>query len=156
VLADPVGLTAIKENIAMTSQLRRWTPREVRAILENLQLLADRPRHGVGVYGRNPTASGGRCFRESVAAWHPLWNYVLQVAPWVARNVSSGRRKFRGGLCSTACTDLANILTAELSAGTVRSYVAHSVRSQSEDSDFSIANVVRFRDFLASCGGFEL
>jgi hypothetical protein len=54
--ADPVRLTAIKEDIAMTSQARRRTSSEVRAILEQLQLLADRPqlRHRLG-YGRVTT-----------------------------------------------------------------------------------------------------
>lgn len=50
VLADPVGLTAIKEDIDMTSEPRHRTPSEVRAIQAQLQLLADHPqlRHRSG------------------------------------------------------------------------------------------------------------
>ena len=49
--ADPVGLTASREDIAMTSEPRRRTPAEVRSILDQLQLLADRPqlRHRLGL-----------------------------------------------------------------------------------------------------------
>jgi hypothetical protein len=107
------------------------------------------PRHGVGVYGKNPTASVGRRFCNSIATWRPLWGYVVQVAPWVERHVWRGRRTFLGGLCAAACIDLADILTAELGAGTI------TMHSASNDA-FSIEDIARFCDFLSACGGFEM
>src|SRR5690349_732853 len=77
---------------------------------------------GFDVYGKHPAAPAGRYFRNSVSWWHPLWEYVLQVAPWVERKAPLGHYNAGDGLDGSQATELAAVLTAELEAGTAYAY----------------------------------
>lgn len=77
---------------------------------------------GMDVYGLQPTAKVGEYFRNNVWWWHPLWDYVLEVAPWVGDVVKHGHYNDRDGLNVESSARLAVILTQELDAGRTAHY----------------------------------
>jgi len=78
---------------------------------------------GMDVYGNKPTAEAGGYFRNNVWWWHPLWNYVIEVAPHLVEGVV-GHCNNGDGLGKRAAARLAAILTEELSAGRTAEYEA--------------------------------
>lgn len=79
---------------------------------------------GMYVHGKQPTAEVGDHFCNNVWCWHPLWDYVLKVAPWVADLVEYGHSNDGDGLDAEYSACLAEILTQELSAGRTARYEA--------------------------------
>jgi len=43
---------------------------------------------GMDVYGIAPIAEVGKYFRNNIWWWHPLWNYVQEVAPHLTEGVN--------------------------------------------------------------------
>lgn len=79
---------------------------------------------GMDVYGTKPTAEEGTYFRNSAWYWHPLWNYVTEVAPHLAAKVEHGHSNVGDGLGSRDSAALARILTAEIDSGRTAEYQA--------------------------------
>lgn len=77
---------------------------------------------GMDVYGQNPTAEVGTYFRNNCWWWHPLWSYVLDVAPWVGEKVRYGRFNCGDGLPAAESARLAEILSEELRTGRTAEY----------------------------------
>jgi hypothetical protein len=77
---------------------------------------------GMDVYGKQPSADAGEYFRNTVWWWHPLWDYVLQLAPWVAAKAPLGHYNDGDGLDATDSARLAAILSEELDAGRTDDY----------------------------------
>jgi hypothetical protein len=77
---------------------------------------------GMDVIGKQPTAPVGEYFRNSVWGWHPLWDYVEEVAPHLAEGVVYGHSNDGDGLTAKAASRLAEILTEELESGRTGKY----------------------------------
>lgn len=71
---------------------------------------------GMDVYGRAPTSEVGQYFRSNVWYWRPLWNYCMEVAPELCKDVS-GHTNDGDGLDATGAAELADILTREIDSG---------------------------------------
>ena len=76
---------------------------------------------GMDVYGKKPTAEVGEYFRNAVWSWHPLWEYVIEVAPKLVKGVD-GHYNDGDGLNARASARLAAILTEELDSGRTAEY----------------------------------
>lgn len=79
---------------------------------------------GMDVIGKEPSAEVGEYFRNNVWWWHPLWDYVLEIAPWVGDCVEYGHSNDGDGLDGEDSVRLARILTEELNAGRTATYEA--------------------------------
>ena len=77
---------------------------------------------GMDVSGNQPTAEVGEYFRNNVWWWHPLWEYVLHVVPWVGDKVPHGHYNDGQGLDADGCAALAVALTGELESGATTRY----------------------------------
>jgi hypothetical protein len=78
---------------------------------------------GMDVNGNNPSAEVGVYFRNNVWWWHPLWDYVTDVAPELTEGVF-GHSNDGDGPDGPAAERLAAILTEELEAGRTAEYQA--------------------------------
>ena len=154
---------------------------------------------GMDLFGKAPTVEVGKYFRNSVWSWHPLWDYVEEVAPHLTEGVN-GHHNDGDGLTCAAALQLAAILSEQITNGRTAQYatkrdrylaslpdescefcdrtgtrhdglaIGHkspdfpcngcggkgTVRPWITNYDFSLANVVEFRDFAAASGGFEI
>jgi hypothetical protein len=76
---------------------------------------------GMDVCGNKPTAEVGKYFRNNIWWWHPLWNYVIDIAPDLVEGVI-GHSNDGDGLDGRASARLAAILTEELDSGRTSAY----------------------------------
>ena len=77
---------------------------------------------GMDVCGKNPTSKEGECFRNNVWRWHPLADYVCEVAPEIAHKCQYWHTNDGDGLNACDSIRLADRLQAELDAGRTESY----------------------------------
>lgn len=78
---------------------------------------------GMDVYGNAPTAEVGEYFRRSVWGWHPLWDLVEDVCPWVLKAVPGGHYNDGEGLDAQQALRLADELAEMLADKTITRYI---------------------------------
>ena len=78
---------------------------------------------GMDVYGRNPENETGRYFRASVWGWHPLAEYLTEVAPDLIGTVTYLHSNDGDGLNQADSVTLANALQRALTSGHTEAYV---------------------------------
>ena len=113
---------------------------------------------GMDVKGLKPTTKVGKHFRNSVWWWHPLWNYILYVAPWVSGKVSLGHVNDGDGLKTQAdCDRLAKALEAEIEVGACGEYgeSRQSVLDAMPDEPCNICGGTGYRLPPPTCGPGE-
>jgi hypothetical protein len=74
---------------------------------------------GMDVYGKS-----GNYFRNNVWWWHPLADYILEIAPDVAANCKHWHTNDGDGLSADNAARLADILEAEIASGRTAEYAA--------------------------------
>jgi hypothetical protein len=78
---------------------------------------------GMEVIGRQPKNKIGEYFRRSVWGWHPLADYVLQIAPDTASACKDWHTNDQDGLNAKHSVKLAEVLQREVAAGRAAKYV---------------------------------
>jgi hypothetical protein len=78
---------------------------------------------GMDVIGRQPKNKIGEYFRRNVWGWHPLADYVLQVAPDTASACKYWHSNDGDGLNAKRSVELAKVLRCEIAAGRAAKYV---------------------------------
>lgn len=76
---------------------------------------------GMDVYGKGATSEKGEYFRNSVWGWRPLWNYCVELAPELCRDID-GDSNGGDGMDAEGAEDLAAILYNELASGRTAEY----------------------------------
>ena len=61
---------------------------------------------GMDVIGNNPTSEVGSYFRHTCWAWHPLAEYVCEVAPEITSRCTTGTRTITTAWAKTTRADL--------------------------------------------------
>ena len=74
---------------------------------------------GMDVYGKSPLGEKGEYFRRSLWSWHPLWDLVTDLVPWVKDAVANGHTNDGDGLDAEQAAQLAIDLKALLESGEV-------------------------------------
>ena len=77
---------------------------------------------GMDVYGKNPTTEEGECFRNNIGHWHPLAEYVGEIAPDIAGKCRHWHTNDGDGLDAADVRKLADILQAEIDSGRCEHY----------------------------------
>jgi hypothetical protein len=72
---------------------------------------------GMDVYGANPATEEGKYFRNTVWWWHPLADYINEIAPNIAGKCQHWHSNDGDGLDFAAALELATILQAEIDSG---------------------------------------
>jgi hypothetical protein len=72
---------------------------------------------GMDVIGVKPTSETGEYFRRNVWRWHPLAEYIMQVAPDTAAACEHWHTNDGAGLNRKASVELARILREEITSG---------------------------------------
>ncbi len=75
---------------------------------------------GMDVYGKNPENETGRYFRASVWGWHPLAEYLTEVAPDLIGKVTYLHSNDGDGLGQADSVTLASALQRALTSGHTR------------------------------------
>lgn len=78
---------------------------------------------GMDVYGKNPENETGRYFRASVWGWHPLAEYLVEVAPDLMAKVTYLHSNDGDGLDGDDSVTLATALHQALTSGHTAAYV---------------------------------
>ena len=78
---------------------------------------------GMDVFGQQATSEVGKYFRRSAWGWHPLWDLVVDLCPWVAGCVASGHTNDGYGLDAEQSAQLAAELSEMLADQTVNAYI---------------------------------
>lgn len=78
---------------------------------------------GMDVYGKNPSGPKGEYFRRNVWGWHPLWDLIEEMVPWVPIKVASGHTNDGYGLDADDAAALAATLKGLLDSGQVAEYI---------------------------------
>ncbi len=78
---------------------------------------------GMDVIGRQPKNKIAEYFRRNVWGWHPLADYVLQVAPDTASACKHWHTNDGDGLNAKPSVELAEVLRREIAAGRAAKYV---------------------------------
>lgn len=105
---------------------------------------------GMDVYGTNEDTY----FRNSVWWWHPLTNYIYNVAPDISSKCDYWHSNYGDGLNDTDSLRLANILQFEINSGRIQKY-ADKFQKTNDDKPtwyFSVENV---QEFVISAADFE-
>lgn len=110
---------------------------------------------GMDVYGLYPASEVGEYFRNNVWWWHPLWNYVLELAPWVEEKVPNGHYNAAEGLDANDAVRLAKILSAELHAHRTPVYeIEYAARHDAmPDEDCDLCNGTGTRPDMSCAEG---
>jgi hypothetical protein len=72
---------------------------------------------GMDVYGTNPATEEGKYFRNNVWWWHPLADYINEIAPNIAGKCQYWHSNDSDGLDCADALKLATILQAEIDSG---------------------------------------
>jgi hypothetical protein len=75
------------------------------------------------VSGKAPTAEVGNHFRNNIWSWHPLWEYVCEVATHLTEGID-GHYNDGDGLADVAAIQLAALLSEEIANGRTANYAA--------------------------------
>lgn len=78
---------------------------------------------GMDVMGQNPTNEVGEYFRRNVWGWHPLWQYVEDTHPDLAKHVKEGHSNSGDGLKSRRSKELSLRLYKDIESGVAERYV---------------------------------
>lgn len=78
---------------------------------------------GMDVFGKDATSEVGSYFRRNVWGWRPLWQYVEDTHPDLARLVEYPQTNDGDGLDADGSAELARRLRDDLLDGTVEEYV---------------------------------
>jgi hypothetical protein len=78
---------------------------------------------GTDVIGMNPTSDVGREFRHTCEAWHPLAEYVCEIAPEITSRCTYWHSNDYDGLSEDDARGLAEILQREIDSGRTEAYV---------------------------------
>lgn len=79
---------------------------------------------GMDVYGRKPKSETGSYFRRAVWGWHPLAEYVREVAEDLAAGCKHWHSNDGDGLGARDSAALADVLDGEVASGRTALYVA--------------------------------
>lgn len=77
---------------------------------------------GMDVIGNNPTSEVGSYFRHTCWAWHPLAEYVCEVAPEITSRCTYWHSNDYDGLGEDDARGLAEILQREIDSGRTEAY----------------------------------
>ncbi len=77
---------------------------------------------GMDVYGRDPENDKGEYFRNNVWWWHPLWMYVEETFPEIAKLVPNAHSNDGDGLGKKNSIMLAKKIKANIKSGQVKQY----------------------------------
>jgi hypothetical protein len=77
---------------------------------------------GMDVIGMNPTSDVGREFRHTCDGWHPLAEYVCEVAPEITSRCTYWHSNDYDGLSEDDARGLAEILQNEIDSGRTETY----------------------------------
>lgn len=78
---------------------------------------------GMDVYGKNPVSEAGEYFRRNVWGWHPLWEYVENMHPYIASKVEYGHSNDGDGLGADEASLLGEQLLQDVATGRAAAYV---------------------------------
>ena len=78
---------------------------------------------GMDVIGMNPTSDAGREFRHTCDGWHPLAEYVCEVAPEITSRCTYWHSNDYDGLSEDDARGLAELLQREIDSGRTEAYV---------------------------------
>ncbi len=78
---------------------------------------------GMDVYGIAPTEEVGEYFRRNVWGWRPLWNYVEDVHPDIAKFVPYAQSNDGDGLTRMRSVQLADLLDGDIESGKAQEYI---------------------------------
>jgi hypothetical protein len=79
---------------------------------------------GMDVYGKKPSSTDGKYFRNNVWWWRPLADYCCEVAPDITDKCSHWQSNDGDGLDAIQSIALADALQAELDSGMTEAYEA--------------------------------
>jgi hypothetical protein len=77
---------------------------------------------GMDVSGINPTDPAGEYFRNNFWWWRPLANYIVEVAPEIARHCQYWQSNDGDGLNAARSRELSDVLTEEINTGRCAEY----------------------------------
>lgn len=78
---------------------------------------------GMDVYGIDPKNEQGEYFRANVWYWHPLWGYIEDVHPNIAKKVSDAHSNSGDGLNARDALALSKILKKDIEKGITQKYI---------------------------------